>query len=290
VQVLIIGSDTPVGKALQDFLLRRERHVDILEVSDCRWKSERQTKKALVRAGCDFVVDTRIQSAVDGGVPIHDLDLKRTLWLAKSCQKNKMAYICLSTSRVFSGELDRLYKEDDYPDNEESVGELLLQAESSIRDYCERHVILRLGPVFSHRGINVLTHMLSKLREGGTLSLDNQLRGCPVAAGDAARVLSGLLDQFSTGAQSWGIYHYCSSDATNCFEFAEVLLASASQFSEFSPEAVELLRPEEPHAPLNRSLDCSRLRNTFAIKQNPWRGFIADAVKLYFETPAKLEN
>lgn len=264
--------------------MRRGRHVDVLETADCRWKSERQAKKAVVRARCDYVVDTRIQAAADGGVPVHDLDLDRVRWLAKSCQKNKFAYIYVSSSRVYSGDSKRLYREDDYPDNTETLGELLLRGESFVRDHCERHVVLRLGPVFSHRGINVLTHMLRQLRAGGTLLLEDHLRGCPVSAGDAARVVSGMLDQFSTGSEAWGIYHYCSSDATSCYEFAEVLLASASQFTEFSPAAVELARYEEPKPPLNRSLDCGRLRNTFAIKQSPWRGFIADAVKHYFET------
>jgi dTDP-4-dehydrorhamnose reductase len=278
-----------VGRALQELLLRRGRHVEALATADCRWKSERRVKKALVRAACEFVVDTRLQAAADSGTQIHELDLDRTAWIAKSCQKNKMAYLYLSTSRVFSGDVERLYTEDDYPDNEETLGELLLRAESSIRDHCEQHLILRLGPVFSHRGVNVLTHMLRQLKEGGTLLLENHLRGCPVAAKDAARVVSGIMDQFSTGAKTWGIYHYCSSDSTNCYQFAEVLLAYASQFAEFHAGAVVLVRHEVPRPHLNRALDCSRLRSTFAIKQSPWRGSIADAVKLYFQHRTQME-
>lgn len=283
-RVLVIGSDTPVGKSLQDFLLRRGRQVVTVPTADCRWKSERQTKKTLVRAACEFVVDTRIAAAADGGRTIHDLDLDRTGWIAKSCQKNKMTYLYLSTARVFSGDLDRLYTEDDYPDNEDSLGDLLLSAESSIRDHCESHLILRLGPVFSHRGANFLTRMLRQITEGETLMLENRLRGAPVAASDAARVVSGMLDQFSAGAQVWGIYHYCSSDPTNCYELGEVVLAAASRHSVFPAAAVKLVRHDESQVRLNWTLDCSRLRNTFAIKQNPWRGFIADTVKRNIES------
>ncbi|MFK8051079.1 MAG: sugar nucleotide-binding protein [Halioglobus sp.] len=283
-RVLLLGSDTPVGRSLQEFLLRRGRHVETLPLADCRWKSERRTKKALVRASCEFVVDTRLQAAADSGDKIFDLDLVRTQWLAKSCQKSKMAYLYLSTARVFSGIHERLYTEEDSPDNDEGIGKLLRRAEASVAEHCDHHLILRLGPVFSHRGVNVLTHMINQFSEGGNLMLEDHLRGCPVAADDAARVASGLLDQFSTGADSWGIYHYCSSDATDCYQFSEVLLACASQFSEFSPHAVELLRPEQEKEQLNRSLDCSLLRNTFAIKQNPWRGFVSEAVKRYFQS------
>ncbi|MFT4824793.1 MAG: dTDP-4-dehydrorhamnose reductase [Halioglobus sp.] len=283
-RVLLLGSDTPVGRALQEFLLRRGRHVETLPLADCRWKSERRTKKALVRASCEFVVDTRIQAAADSGDRIFDQDLNRTQWVAKSCQKSKMAYLYLSTARVFSGAQEHLYSEDDAPDNEEGLGKLLRGAEAFVAEHCDQHLILRLGPVFSHRGLNVLTHMINTFREGGHLMLEDHLSGCPVAADDAARVASGLLDQFSTGAESWGTYHYCSSDTTDCYQFSEVLLACASQFSEFPSDAVELLRPEQEKQKLNRSLDCSRLRNTFAIKQNPWRGFVSETVKLYFKS------
>jgi dTDP-4-dehydrorhamnose reductase len=280
--VLIIGSDTPVGQALERLLQERGREVVSLPRADCRWKSERQVKKALRRSRCPFVVDTRLQAAADGGVRIHDIDIDRTAWVARTCQNNDQVCFHLSCARVFSGQLERHYGEDDYPDAEDTLGELLAGAEAAVRDRCERHVILRTGPVFASSGINVLTHMLDQLAGGGTLQLGSRLRGCPVADVDAARVLSGLLDQFSTGVQAWGIYHYCSSDLTNCYEFAEVLLACASQFAEFSASAVELEREEPPRPVLARVLACDKIRDTFAIKQMPWRRYVADAVKAYF--------
>jgi dTDP-4-dehydrorhamnose reductase len=96
-------------------------------------------------------------------------------------------------------------------------------------------------------------------------------------------VVSALLDQLGTGVEAWGIYNYCSSDSATYYEFAEALLASASQFSEFSPAAVQLEREPDGLAPLNRTLDCSRIRSTFAIKQIPWRSAISDIVKQYYE-------
>jgi dTDP-4-dehydrorhamnose reductase len=284
VRVLVIGAETPVGRTLQDLLRRRGRHVEVVASSDCRWKSERQAKKSLVRAACEFVVDARIQAAADGGIQIHELDLKRSQWLAKSCHKNTMTYVMLSSASLFSGTLGRPYTEEDSFDNTESLAQLLNRAEQFTRENCERHLILRLGPVFSHRGINLVPRMLGQLGEGGIMSLNDHVSGSPVAADDAAWVVSGILDQLSTGAQSWGCYHYCSSDPTNCYEFGEVLLASASQFSEVSLGAVELSGTERAAEPLNRTLDCSKLRNTFAIKQSPWRRYVADTVKLYFKS------
>ena len=138
--------------------------------------------------------------------------------------------------------------------------------------------------VFAADGINVMTHLLDQLVEGGSLKLGNQLRGAPLPAADAARVVSGLLDQFSTGIEHWGSYHYCSSEPTNCFEYAEVLLAAASQFSDVADDAVQLdPEADDDGGPLSRVLDCNRIRDTFAIKQLPWRAAIAPLVREYFK-------
>lgn len=288
-RVLLIGADTSIGIALQSHLLRWGRHeVETLNSSACRWKSERQAKKAARRGGCEAIIDARIIAASDSGEILHDIDVKRCHWLAKACQRSAIHYVYLSSARVFSGSRGRPYSELDTPDNEETIGQLLSQAENSVRETCQAHLILRFGPIFSARGVNVLTHMLGQLTSGGTLDLNSHLQGCPVESMDAARVVAAVIDQVSTGADSWGTYNYCSSDPTHCYEFAEVLLASASQFSEFAPNSVQL-QPAPEKEPLNRQLECSLILNTFAIKQVAWRGAIADAVKHYFESQLQQE-
>ena len=290
-RVLILGSDSALGHALSRQLQHTARHDCVpMTRAACRWKSERQAKKAVARAKCDSVVDLRVAGQADEGNQLQELDLKRCHWVAKACQRSGSTYLYVSSARVFSGQLDRPYTEEDYPDNETSAGEMLATAEQLVRDSCERHLILRLGPVFSFEGTTLIAQMLGKMEQrGGSLLMDNNLRGCPVAAEDGARVISALLDQLSTGLSVSGIYHYCSSETATYYEFAEALLASASQFSEFDAGAVQLERQPEGLAPLNRSLDCSKIRNTFAIKQAPWRSAIAGIVKLYYQARANQE-
>ena len=50
-----------------------------------------------------------------------------------------------------------------------------------------------------------------------------------------------------------------------------------------SSDAVHLARPEEGEDALNRVLDCSRIRDTFAVKQVPWRASIAPLVGEFFQ-------
>ncbi len=286
-RVLVLGSDSPLGQALVERLDELGRHeITPLTRANSRWKSERQAKKAIRRVKPDAVVDIRIEAVADSGQEIAELDLKRCQWVAKSCNRDGAFLLFVSSARVFSGELDRMYNEGDTPDNTDEVGSLLASAERVIESYCERHLILRLGPVFGSSGSNLVTRMLGQMTAGGDMTLDNNLRGCPVVASDGARVVSALLDQFSTEIELWGIYHYCSSETATFYEFAEAVLASASQFSSFSNSAVELQPLDSDEPRLNRSLECSKIRNTFAVKQLPWRNSIGDLVKHYFEQHA----
>lgn len=286
-RVVILGSDTPLGVALVAHLEALERHeLTLMSLSACRWKSERQAKKSIVRAKSALCVDLRIEAAGYGGLQIQETDLKRTHWVAKACQRTETGYLYVSSSRVFSGELDRPYAETDLPDNEETIGQLLARAEELVRG-CERHLVLRMGPVFSHEGTNLVTQLLGPLQEGDSLIMDNNLRGSPVAASDGARVISGLLDQISTGLEPWGVYHYGSSDTATYFEFAEALLAAASQFSDFGSSAVQLEKESEGMPPRDRTLECGKIRDVFAIRQVPWRGAIGDLVKHYFDNLAE---
>ena len=273
-----------MGYALTELLEDLGRHELVpLTRGASRWKSERQAKKAIRKAGADAVVDIRLEAVADGGQEIAELDQKRCQWIAKCCARDNACYLFISSSRVFSGKLDRLYNEEDTPDSEEDVGSLLLAAEQVLSAHCERHMILRLGPIFASEGPNLVTHMLGEMMRGENLVLDNNLRGCPVASSDGARVISGLLDQLSAGAEHWGVYHYSSSEAATYYEFAEAVLASASQFVDFSTLAVELQEMPVNGPGLNRSLECNKICNTFAIKQLPWRNALTEMVKRYFQ-------
>jgi dTDP-4-dehydrorhamnose reductase len=284
VRILIVGSDTSLGEAMLDYFLLKRRHsIKTLLQDECRWKSERQAKKAVSRASCDLVIDARIVAATETGEVLFDIDISRTLWLAKASHRGGLGYLYLSSTRVFSGTAGRLYTEDDYPDSEDTLGELLLRGETAIRDSCERHLILRIGPVISNHPTSFFSRRLAQIVHGGKLALNNNVRGAPVLAEDAARVVSALADQLSTNADVWGIYHYCGSEMTNAYEFAELVLASATQFTGSTSGLVELEKHVEPGEQLNRSLDCTKIRNTFAVKQEPWRGAIAGFVTHYFQ-------
>jgi len=281
-RVLIIGLDTPIGQALAVLLRLRGREVVGFSRSDARWHRERHAKKDLRSSSAGLVVDLRVHAARDADALLADTDMESIAWIAKSCQSINTPLLLLGSARVFSGLDRRPYFETDPCDGDDAVAGQLREVEEKVRSYCERHVILRAGPAFSHYGTNVLTTTLAELLAGNALNLDASSRFAPAAADDLARVISAMLDQYSVGLDSWGVFHYVSTEQASAYEFAEAALAATSQFVALQ-DAPALRSVDADTPPRSRSLDCGRLRSTFAIRQLPWRGYVAPAVRMYFD-------
>lgn len=279
--VALIGADTPLGLELRRLFVQWGRHQSLdVNLAASRFRSERQAKKAARRGNPDAVLDLRLVSQLSAGTEIADADVERCHWLAKACERSGMLYLLVSSDRVYSGRVHRSLRESDTPDAEDDCGRAFLEAESRVRDAAPSSCILRTGPIFVGAGDTLLEGTLTALAENRHVTLDDSEQFCPSGAVDIARVLAAMLDQVSVEADAAGVFHYCSSDRTTRYGFAEVVLASAGQFADLGDVS---LTPEDGDSEgLSRTLDCSRLRDAFAIKQLPWRAQINLAVKTYF--------
>ena len=347
--VLLVGSDNPLGAALRGVLAQWGRHrAAELTVAGSRWRSERQAKKAVRKGRSDAVVDCRLAWQIAAGDVPTAADIERGHWLAKACERRGMRYILLSCDRVFSGLTDGRLRESDPADASAAPGVQMLELESRVAQAAPSALVLRTGPLFAGVGRNLLTQTLERMDLAATrasqpddlsppraeppgspnaahraaeppsrraVEFDNRDVFCPVCSVDAARVIAAILDQLSVGARARGIYHYGSCDRATAYDFAEAALAAArpwlnsgrSPYAAPAPEpARSLSRAQSPGAGavangstagLNspqpelaevspkaaiRVLDCSRLRNTFAVKQESWRHFVDAVVQQYY--------
>ncbi len=277
-QVLLVGEDTSIGLALTELLLEKGHEVRGLRRDVCVWRNIPEAEAAL-RSGGDLVVNTIIQSTCDARERITADHLSSVLRLAKACEKKRVPIIHLSSAFVFSGLHKKAYQEEDERGNKHPMAEIIKSAENTITQSVERYVMLRFGPMFAPAGTNIITGMLDRLLANKRLELSNNTRGCPVASVDAARVIAAIIDQISCGAEPWGIYHYCSSDQTSCFEFAEALLATVSQFVNYSISPLILQDEKESKRVVRREMNCDKILNTFGIKQQPWRAVVTGCIR-----------
>lgn len=180
----------------------------------------------------------------------------------------------LSNSHVFSGRQTgrhaNSYRETDNPDNENTA--------MNLEALCPRLIVLRTGELFSDRGINILPNLLASWQRGESAALPLRDQFCPTAMSDAARVIVALLKQLSCGIEPWGVYHYCGTDTVSYHDFARLVrqILAAQPGCNF-PMAIHDSHEGQPA--LSWSLDCSKIRNTFGIKQHAWRAGLASSIK-----------
>ena len=200
------------------------------------------------------------------------------------CRAHDLPLLMLSHGGVFGSGSTQRYRESDIPETnstDNNPHKILCARESSLRAQLSRYIILRTGPLIAARGENMLTRLLQRIRAGGRVNVASAPRFCPTPQSDVARVICGIIEQLDCGAEPWGAYHYQSADATNCYEFAEAVLA-AGQY--WNLEQTQL--HNEPGAvcpdvlPL---LHCQCIRDTFGIQQLSWRRAIPGLLKQIFE-------
>ena len=282
--VLLVGSDSPVGVALQGAFVQWGRHRALpLTAAASRWRSERQAKKVARKGEPDAVVDLRIANTISAGEKLTDVDLERSHWLAKACERSGMRYVLLSSDRAFSGRTSRALRESDAPDALDEAGLQLVDTEERVAAASPTSIVLRTGPLFADFQPNLLTRIMSAMGSERAAVFDDRDVLCPVAALDAARVLAAILDQLGVGAPASGVFHYGSGDRATEYGFAEASLAAASQFADCGDVVIHPSPPDDAQPSVRRVLECSRLRDAFAIKQVPWRGFINAVVKQYIQ-------
>jgi dTDP-4-dehydrorhamnose reductase len=291
-RVLVLGNDTPVGYSISAFANPLRRH-ELIEVSmdGTRWARPRQVRRVVRDAAPDVVLDTRIVTQIDSSDRIGQREVQRTAWLADACEREGASYFYLSSAFVFSGKMTRPYLESDTPDVTGGLGGVLLDIENILTSRLDDVFILRLGRLFAGRRPNALCTALDTLRRSQTVQVSDRLQGNPVHVGEVARVCMGILDQMSTGADRYGVFHYCSLGETGYLDFAEAAMACASQYEPFV-NARKLLQNEtnDNQPVLNHTLECSKIRREFGIQQLPWRHFIDRAVTRYLELYVKAEG
>jgi dTDP-4-dehydrorhamnose reductase len=184
----------------------------------------------------------------------------------------------LSDCQVFSGQQMTAYRETDEPDAQTTYGALRWAGERAVIDTCPRYVILRTGELFSSIGQNVLTDLLKAWRSGGSARVSARYRFCPTSVRDAARVIVALLYQLSCGIEPWGVYHYSGTDAISYYDFARLIKQIVESQSELDL-VTDMQEMAEAAMPLSWALDCGKIRNTFGVKQHPWRAGLTSSVR-----------
>lgn len=190
----------------------------------------------------------------------------------------------LSTDYVFSGELDRPYREEDRTNPLGAYGQSKLRGELAVAAATPDHVILRTAWVYSPCGGNFVSTMLRLARSREVISVVADQHGSPTSALDLADAIVAVCRNL-TGAGSdsalRGVFHMSGAGETTWAEFAEAIFAISRAHGgprarvEPIPTSAYRTAAKRPH---NSRLDCAKLRTIHGVVLPEWHGSVATCV------------
>lgn len=208
-----------------------------------------------------------------------DLTADLSHWL-KQAELLDAKVVLLSSLAVFpKGE--PLWREEQLSVSNSSLARQLLLIEEKVKEF-PRHLILRVGQVFSLQEQDFAWQILQNLRQNQALTLDNSEVFSPTPAIDVADVLLAMLKQANCNERLWGCYHFSGVEPVTAFKFAEALLAELKQ-----RESLQTNQLAEQAGGMMPSIEVASADNTklfysFGIKSKAWRKQVAKVVQDYY--------
>ena len=278
--VLVVHDYGPLGKVLLERLRETHLRISPLLVSDPanvdlhaldNWIPE---DTALI-INALWLADP--EKAEKNREATHEAAFSLPLALAEHARERKMALLQLSSCYVFDGRKQGAYIASNPGQSVNELGRWQWECEQALRTQLPRHIILRTG--WS------LARFIGKVQQStaqGGLSLPGRCQGQPVAVKDLARVIVAVALQIDCGAEVWGTYQYAGAEEINLYELGLAIAGMPG-----IPEGIKVVDevPDWGHIePVNTTMVCTKIRNTFGIKQMPWRTWLSDEVAMLKES------
>ncbi len=264
---------------MQHDLEREPLSLLLPSVSELDWQNASTVAAYIEQQHPDLVVNNYAWYQLDSASG-RQAYLAAAAHVAAACAQANIPLIHLSSYQVFSGDSKSVHSEKDPVNPVTPQGQVLLAAEQQVAAAAPRHISLRLSWVIGAYGDNLLTRLLGGYLGGEAVQANRRLRGAPTTLADVARVLVGLYKQISSGADNWGVMHYCSSDTCSQEEFAEQLLQLLIQQQLLTAEpSLTIIDEENPNEPPSAVLTCRQIRDGFGVQARSWRTSLLPLVK-----------
>lgn len=275
--VLVVHDYGPLGKVLLERLRKTPLQVSPLLVSDPA-KASIGALDNWVPKGVDLIVNALWlddpEKAENDRESTHQAAFALPLALAEYAREHEVALLQLSSCYVFDGRKQGAYISSNPGQPVNELGRWQWECEQALRTSLPRHIILRTG--WSLGRVARKVHRCAT--NSGVLALPGRCRGQPVAVSDLARVMAAMILQLDCGAEVWGTYQYAGAEEINLYELGLAMVGMPG-----IPETTRVV-DELPEwgslEPLNTTMVCSKIKNTFGIKQLPWRNWLAEEVAM----------
>lgn len=185
--------------------------------------------------------------------------------IAEACRQIDARLIHFSTDYVFDGAKGAPYVETDTPNPLNVYGRTKLKGDHGVIASGARHLILRVGWVYSPFGRNFFLNMLRRARAGTALRIVNDQIGVPTSADAIATITRQLLD-FPDLA---GLFHYAPAGRCSWYDFARQIVATAEVDAQITPIPTSDY-PTPAKRPAYSVMSSAKLRGVLPLADESW--------------------
>jgi dTDP-4-dehydrorhamnose reductase len=270
--ILVTGGTGMLGRTLCRRLFGRDSvglgssELDVSDARACDAMLDRHRPQVVVHCAAMTAVD-RCESERERAFRVNALGSEN---IARSCAAHGVRLIAISTDYVFSGTLDRPYREDDATGPGTVYGESKLAGENAIRAHCPNHLIARVAWLYGPGGPSFL-HTMMRLgsQPGPPLTVVDDQIGNPTSTDAVVDALEPLLDDPIVGT----VHMSCEGEAT-WYHFAKTIFTHKGYARQLLP-CTTAAYPRPAPRPANSRLEKQRLRTHQRPPMAQWEDSLA---------------
>lgn len=275
--VLVVHDYGPLGRVLLEELRKTHLQVSPLLISELD-SVEPSALANWIPDDTDLIVNglwlADPELAESDPEFAHRASFSLPVALAEHANTHGMSLLQLSSSYVFDGRKQSAYIASNPGQPMNELGRWQWECEQAVRTLLTRHILLRTGWSLGR----FLRKVQKVAATSDIIKLPGKCHGQPVTVTDLARVMAGIVKQLDCGAEVWGTYQYGGAEDISLYELGLAIVGLPGIPSGL--RVVDEVTDWATLEPINTTMVCTKIRNTFGIKQLPWRSGLSQELKL----------
>lgn len=230
-KIAIIGSSGQLGTDLYEALVQKSAYeLHLLDHTDIECTDRQSVDRALLDIEPDIVINcaafVRVDDCEDDPRSAFGVNALGAGYVARACSEIDAVSVYISTDYVFDGTKDTPYSEED-PQNPLNVyGISKLAGEQLVRNYCEKHFIVRSSGLYGLKGPegnggsggNFVETMLRLEGLGEPIRVVRDQVLAPTFTKDLAGAIAELIE-----TDQYGTCHITNSGECSWYEFGKAV-------------------------------------------------------------------
>ncbi len=222
--ILVTGANGQLGNEIKIIAQKSATNFIFTDAKQLDITNKKVVKAFFSQYKPDYCINCAAYTAVDLAEEEREkayaINVLGTQYLAEEAKKHNTTLIHISTDFVFDGAKNTPYTEEDIPNPINYYGETKYLGEQFVQKNVENYYIVRTSWLYGSKGNNFVKTMLRLSETNEELKIVNNQFGSPTYAKDLALFVLSLIKT----KNSFGIYHFSNSGATNWAAFAEKII------------------------------------------------------------------